>query len=348
VLAGARGEHSTVAGRRAALLAAADRLDAVADAVDAAAKAEADLGTASRRLDDLLAGAGLADAATARANALDPAALVALADRVEADEQHRTAVRGRLEADEFAGLDGAGERAARSAVAEAEAVARAAADAEEAALAAHALAAERVRAFAGACGHVATTRTGADDVIASTTPVLRLDALARGTAGDPRMSLVVFVLRYWFDHVVEAANLRLTTMSAGRYQLERTDETETRAKRAGLGLQVVDTHTGASRPTASLSGGETFFASLSLALGLADVVRAQAGGGDLDTLFIDEGFGTLDADTLEQVMDVVDALREGGRVVGIVSHVDDLKARIPERLEVRRHDDGSSWLAVRA
>jgi exonuclease SbcC len=109
---------------------------------------------------------------------------------------------------------------------------------------------------------------------------------------------------------------------------------------------VVDRHTGAERSPGSLSGGETFYTSLALALGLADVVRAEAGGVDLDTLFIDEGFGSLDSDTLDQVMAVIDELRDRGRAVGIVSHVADLKDRVSERLEVRRLPDGSSALTV--
>jgi exonuclease SbcC len=113
---------------------------------------------------------------------------------------------------------------------------------------------------------------------------------------------------------------------------------------------VIDRHTGESRSPKSLSGGETFYTSLALALGLADVVRAEAGGVELDTLFIDEGFGTLDAETLDQVMSVIDELRDGGRVVGIVSHVPDLKEQIAERLEIRRRADGSSrrWPEARS
>jgi exonuclease SbcC len=109
---------------------------------------------------------------------------------------------------------------------------------------------------------------------------------------------------------------------------------------------VFDQHTGEQRSPRSLSGGETFYTSLALALGLADVVRAEAGGIDLDTLFIDEGFGSLDADTLEEVMTVLDELRDRGRTVGIVSHVSELKERISERVEVRRLPDGSSTLRV--
>ena len=149
--------------------------------------------------------------------------------------------------------------------------------------------------------------------------------------------------------MVQAANLRLAAMSGNRYELVRIDDlagSGSRAQRTGLTLQVLDRHTGEQRATGSLSGGETFYTSLALALGLADVVRAEAGGVDLDTLFIDEGFGSLDADTLEEVMSVIDELRDRGRVVGIVSHVGDLKDRIAERVEVRRRPDGSSELRV--
>src|SRR5205085_7942593 len=121
-----------------------------------------------------------------------------------------------------------------------------------------------------------------------------------------------------------------------------TDEGKARRDRSGLTLAVIDRHTGAERSPASLSGGETFYTSLALALGLADIVRAEAGGVDLDTLFIDEGFGSLDAGTLDQVMGVIDELRDRGRTVGIVSHVTELKDRIAERIEVRKLPDGSS------
>jgi exonuclease SbcC len=161
------------------------------------------------------------------------------------------------------------------------------------------------------------------------------------------MTLTTYVLRHWFDQVVSAANHRLGAMSAGRYELERVDELERGERRTGLSLRVIDRHTGESRSPRSLSGGETFYTSLALALGLADVVRAEAGGVELDTLFIDEGFGSLDAETLDQVMGVIDELRDGGRAVGIVSHVADLKGRISERLEIRSLTGrGSTTLVV--
>ncbi|MEP7024171.1 MAG: SbcC/MukB-like Walker B domain-containing protein, partial [Actinomycetota bacterium] len=164
--------------------------------------------------------------------------------------------------------------------------------------------------------------------------------------GHRRVALTTYVLRHWFGQVVAAANLRLAVMSSGRYELKRIDEGENKRQRAGLTLSVIDRHTGEERSPKSLSGGETFYTSLALALGLADVVKAEAGGVDLDTLFIDEGFGSLDPDTLDQVLGVIDDLRDRGRAVGIVSHVADLKDRIAERLEVRRLPDGSSTVRV--
>ncbi len=193
---------------------------------------------------------------------------------------------------------------------------------------------------------VRRARTEQARTLEQTAAVVRLAGLAKGTAGQRRMALTTYVLRHWFAQVVRAANGRLADMSSGRYELERSDEAQTRSGRSGLGLVVVDRYTGGRRHPASLSGGETFFTSLALALGLAEVVSGEAGGIDLDTLFIDEGFGTLDAVTLDQVMEVIDDLRDRGRVIGIVSHVAELKERVPERLEVRRAADGSSRLHV--
>ncbi|HMM94787.1 MAG TPA: SbcC/MukB-like Walker B domain-containing protein [Phycicoccus sp.] len=136
-------------------------------------------------------------------------------------------------------------------------------------------------------------------------------------------------------------------MGAGRYLLEHTDDRAARGARSGLGLRVLDQWTGRVRDTATLSGGESFMASLALALGLADAVRDEAGGLDLGTLFVDEGFGSLDDDSLEQVVSVLDGLREGGRAVGVVSHVADLRARIGHQVVVTKGTAGSD-VEVRA
>ncbi|MBD0322869.1 MAG: hypothetical protein ICV72_05705, partial [Aldersonia sp.] len=150
------------------------------------------------------------------------------------------------------------------------------------------------------------------------------------------------------EEVAIAASGRLRGMSGGRYEFVHTDVAGPRGKRGGLGLDVRDDYTGEVRSAKTLSGGETFLASLALALGLADTVAEHCGGRVLDTIFIDEGFGTLDSETLDAVMGVLDELRAGGRVVGIVSHVDEMRQRIPSRLHVIRGRTGSRLQAQAA
>ncbi|MFC3960615.1 AAA family ATPase [Nocardia jiangsuensis] len=177
-----------------------------------------------------------------------------------------------------------------------------------------------------------------------------LAGLAEVVAGrgenNRRMSLRSYVLAARLEEVAVAASERLRRMSGGRYEFVHSDRAGPRGRRGGLGLDIRDDYTGRVRPAKTLSGGETFMASLALALGLADTVAAESGGIVLDTLFIDEGFGGLDADTLDAVMGVLDELRAGGRVVGIVSHVDEMRQRIPSRLHVVRGREGSSLRAT--
>ncbi|MGW4800371.1 SbcC/MukB-like Walker B domain-containing protein, partial [Nonomuraea sp. NPDC004297] len=179
----------------------------------------------------------------------------------------------------------------------------------------------------------------------------RMASLASGTSGDNQwsMSLSSFVLGERLRQVVAAANERLDHMSGGRYLL-RHDLAKTAGSRGraggGLGLRVADGWTGVERDPATLSGGESFITSLALALGLADVVAAEAGGAELGTLFVDEGFGTLDEDTLDGVLDILDGLRDGGRAVGIVSHVAELRSRITAQLKVTKTRSGSTIEAV--
>jgi exonuclease SbcC len=156
------------------------------------------------------------------------------------------------------------------------------------------------------------------------------------------MRLSAYVLAARLEKVAALANERLGTMGEGRYQLRHTDGLAARGARSGLGLEVLDLWTGQARDTSSLSGGESFMASLALALGLADAVREEAGGFDLQTLFVDEGFGTLDDESLEQVLAVLDDLREGGRAVGVVSHVPELHSRIPSQVVVTKTERGST------
>jgi exonuclease SbcC len=168
------------------------------------------------------------------------------------------------------------------------------------------------------------------------------DCVAGNSADNAlRMRLSSYVLAARLAEIATLANERLTTMSDGRYTLEYTDARAAKGARSGLGLLVRDAWTGQPRETSSLSGGEAFMASLALALGMGDAVRAEAGGFDLQTLFVDEGFGSLDEESLEQVMAVLDTLREGGRAVGIVSHVTELRTRIPHQLRVLKEQAGS-------
>ncbi|MFL6105459.1 MAG: AAA family ATPase [Marmoricola sp.] len=178
--------------------------------------------------------------------------------------------------------------------------------------------------------------------------VAELAALVEGKSVDNplRMRLAAYVLAERLRQVVAAANERLAGMTDQRYALEHTDDRGVGEQRGGLSLRVRDDWNGETRDPATLSGGETFVVSLALALGLADTVAHEAGGTDIDTLFIDEGFGSLDADTLEDVMDTLDSLRDGGRVVGLVSHVPELRSRISTQLEVSKGRTGSSVRAA--
>ena len=175
-----------------------------------------------------------------------------------------------------------------------------------------------------------------------------LSAFCEGKSPDNRlqMRLSAYVLAFRLSQVVAAANERLARMSDQRYSLEHTGRAGAGETRGGLSLLVRDDWSGESRDPATLSGGETFVVSLALALGLADVITHEAGGADLDTLFVDEGFGSLDADTLDDVLDTLDGLRDGGRVVGVVSHVAEMRDRIPTQLVVTKARSGST-LSVR-
>lgn len=152
-----------------------------------------------------------------------------------------------------------------------------------------------------------------------------------------------YVLGALLDEVLRAANYRLDEMSRHRYELQRSQAwDDKRVRQIGLDIEVFDNYTGYARPANTLSGGETFLASLSLALGLADVVQAYSGGIHLDTIFIDEGFGTLDGETLDFALKALLQLKQGGRLVGIISHVPELRERIDTRLAIKKTDRGST------
>ncbi|MFF4233024.1 AAA family ATPase [Streptomyces sp. NPDC001820] len=331
--AGSVAEHAELLERRVRLL--ADAAEAVRD-VDITAQR---LKEADDRLADAAFRAGFD---TPRA-----AAAVLLGEAEQRDLQHRIddwQTEAAAVADRLAEADSSS--AAEHPPADPEA-ARAAHDETERALraAASVLAAARDR-----CAELARLSRQAVAEVLRLGPlreeydrVARLAALTAGTSVDNerKMRLESYVLAARLEQVAAAATVRLQRMSSGRYTLVHSDA-RSGGKRSGLGLHVVDAWTGSERDTSTLSGGETFFASLALALGLADVVTDEAGGVQLDTLFIDEGFGSLDEQTLDEVLDVLDSLRERDRSVGIVSHVADLRRRIPAQLEVVKGRQGSA------
>ncbi len=348
-VAAAREQYGSVRERAAALVAAAEGKEELGAAVSDLSTGLEHLAAACERAHDEAISAGFADVPDARAALLDATALAELEHSVEQWEAAISTAQAQLGSDDLrkvAGVDPEQAAAdARDAAAELERSTEQARQTQRAA----SVATRALERFAERLVEVRQCAEQRAELAVTGKELLDLDQYARGMAGSPRMSLVTFVLRYWFEQVVAAANLRLASMSAGKYELLRVDEAARKDARVGLGLAVLDRHTGRERSPATLSGGETFYTSLALALGLADVVVAQAGGAQLDTLFIDEGFGSLDPDTLDDVMGVIDELRGNGRVIGIVSHVPELKERIAERLTVRRaRPDGPSTVAVRA
>lgn len=181
-------------------------------------------------------------------------------------------------------------------------------------------------------------------------PVRRLADIAAASSPENLAAtpLSAWVLVSRLEEVLRATNPRLAAISSGRYELVAVPDDGTQSRKSGLGLRIVDHDTDTERSARTLSGGETFYTSLALALGLADVVTAEAGGVELRTVFIDEGFGSLDAHTLSLVMDQLHQLRDGGRCVGVVSHVEEMASQIPDQVRVRPLPAGGSSLRVRA
>ncbi|MFB7517197.1 AAA family ATPase [Streptomyces sp. NPDC056144] len=330
---GSVAEHAASLERRIALL-----LDA-AGAVRTAELAARRLKEADGRLADAAYREGFTTPDEARAALLPTAERRALQERVDAWRAEAAAVADRLAepgAAEAAALPPADPHAAEAARATAGGALRQAVSGLSAAR-------DRVGELAALSRQAVTEVRRLGPLREEYDRVARLAALTAGTSAENelRMRLESYVLAARLEQVAAAATARLQLMSSGRYTLVHSDA-RAGGKRAGLGLHVVDSWTGNARDTATLSGGETFFASLALALGLADVVTDEAGGVRLDTLFIDEGFGSLDEETLDEVLDVLDSLRERDRSVGIVSHVGDLRRRIPAQLEVVKARQGSA------
>ncbi|MDZ4083116.1 MAG: SbcC/MukB-like Walker B domain-containing protein, partial [Bdellovibrionales bacterium] len=199
---------------------------------------------------------------------------------------------------------------------------------------------------------IQSDQTKLDQIKSESERAIRLGGLLSGDRNHNKLAvpLARFVLQSRFEDVLDQANRRLGRMSRGRYLLRRPALSHNLAQSQGLNLSVEDSMTGKERHADSLSGGESFMAALSLALGLADVVQADLGGVKLDSVIIDEGFGTLDSESLDLALRTLVDLQAGGRMVGVISHVQELKSQIDQRLEVIPSPEGSRlrWEADRA
>jgi exonuclease SbcC len=312
-------------------------LDAAADAADATARAAARAAEAGARAAEQAAEAGFGDLGLARAALRSQQWRSDAAEQIKRHETDTETVASRLADPELdVPLDPP---------APVGAAARAADDARrdyDAAVQEHGKAEHTARQLGELRPALAAALRDAEPLRERAACARRLADLAGGLgANQYKMTLSSFVLAARLEEVAAAASQRLAAMTEGRYTLMHTDARRGAGK-SGLGLLACDSWTGQDRDTSTLSGGETFLASLALALGLADVVTAEAAGTPMEALFVDEGFGTLDEDTLEEVMNVLDGLREGGRIVGIVSHVSELRQRIPARIHVRKGRHGST------
>ncbi|MEV6100708.1 SMC family ATPase [Nocardia sp. NPDC051981] len=356
-LRAAAGADGTVDRRRARLAALVEEATALRSARVEAATAREQVAMAAVRVEKLSYDAGLVDSAPPvmgesgpdygvlgeYARAVDAASRTA-AQQTAIEDELVAADRARAHAEavlaepdiQSAGEDEPGDpRELETAVAQAESELNRA-------VAANAEADRRLTQLEALCAQLSAAVDRIAPLQRSHDELARLAEVVSGRGeNNRRMSLRSYVLAARLEEVALAGSVRLRRMSGGRYEFVHTDAAGPRGRRGGLGLDIRDDYTGAIRPAKTLSGGETFMASLALALGLADVVSAESGGLVMDTLFIDEGFGSLDADTLDAVMGVLDELRSGGRVVGVVSHVDEMRQRIPSRLHVIRGRTGS-------
>ncbi|WP_460601307.1 AAA family ATPase [Flexivirga lutea] len=313
-----------------------DRLVAAAAAQRAAA---AELATARQELDAVLEHTGFADqaaAAAARLDEHDVRQVQAMLERARSDEERATGV---LEQPEVAAAVAAPPADCETVAAELAVAERTARHTRDAVAEVRRALTTLQRIGAELAAHDAEHATLQEELSVATSVATAVTGSGDNTM---RMRLTAYVLAARLESVTALANERLQAMTGGRYQLEHTDERAAHGSKSGLGLRVRDAWTGTTRDTATLSGGESFIASLALALGLGDAVLEAAGGRRLETLLVDEGFGSLDEDSLEQVLDVLDGLRAGGRTVGIVSHVAELRTRIPAQIRVRKTAHGST------
>lgn len=342
VVAQARGTHPSVAERVARAIAERDTAAALADALTAAARAADEAERAARERDTRLAATDFAEPTDAMAALRDEPTRAGLDAGVR---NHDTALRAERDRLRDLELALAGQPAQPVDVSITRLALAAARDAWSGAVDRAAHAAQTAVTVADLLAQAEAQRQTRRTLAQAHAAISRLaDTVAGRAPNTHRMTLESFVLAAELEQIAAAANVRLAEFSNCRYQLVHTDARAARGAASGLGLEVLDAHTGMARPVQSLSGGETFLASLALALGLAEVVTARAGGIRMDTLFIDEGFGQLDADSLELAMRTLDDLRQGGRTVGIISHVDAMKEQIPAQLRISVSADGPSLI----
>ncbi|WP_194948290.1 AAA family ATPase [Actinomyces trachealis] len=336
----ARDGAKTVAERVAALTAQAGAAEAGAQALQDCLNAVTAVTQARADLQAALAAEGLENLAQAEALRLPGPELAALRTQVDTARAEKHRITAAFTEPEIAALTGQEKvnlPAATTAYEQADAT-----------LTEAVRLLERARAeyqnLTKACTAVSDATQALAQVSASQAALLRVATLVAGD-NDATTPLATWVLLERFQEVLVFANQRLADMSSGRYELIRVDDESGSARRKdrGLGLGVIDHLVGqAPRDPKTLSGGETFYVSLSLALALADVVSTESGGITMETLFIDEGFGTLDPETLEKVIAELSHLQAGGRTVGIVSHMEELRRQIPDRIEVKRAPTGST------
>ncbi len=287
-----------------------------------------------------LESSGFADKEAWSAALMDKAELLRARTELASYDEARTAALARLEAARRAlrGLAGQGERPDLKGF---EAALEAAVAAYEAAR----LSADQASALARDAGvslaELIKTRAKRAELGSKLDSLVALARLLNGETAGRRLSFKNFALASYFSLVAKSASLRLRDMSDGRYDLRVAEGRASGPGRVGLELEVLDSYTGRARPAASLSGGEKFLCAISLALGLSDLIVRSAGGAALDSIFIDEGFGSLDEDALDRAMAALDRVR-GDRMIGIVSHVSELRSRITSRVEVVKTRRGSS------
>ena len=335
----ARGDACTVAELRAGHSARADADERLADLTAGARDAVLSAVEAAGTLADALRAEDFADAGALARAGLDPGAREDLARRVQEAAVEAERVRRGLAEAAIAALTGEESADVEAAEADGEAAEAAWRDAVEARGSLRA----RRDAVEASCRALSRAVTALGAATGDAAALVEVSALASGSGSNRRaIPLASWVLLERFAEVLVFANQRLEHMSGGRYALVRVNDEKQTARRRGLGLGVVDRLGGeTTRDPRTLSGGETFYVSLALALALADVVTTESGGITMETLFVDEGFGSLDPEALQDVLAELSRLRAGGRTVGIVSHVEELRRQIPDQIRVGRDDRGS-------